>query len=261
MRLDVLAHRLRQLLRRRRRVLGDRNAAERRHDFGEHRAIERNAGDGEPGRDRRMRVHDGLRRPAAGGRPRGASASRTRDRDRPASFCPSRSVMHIMSGVMKPLQTLFGVISSRSSSSRDADVAVVRRGVAARVQAPADFDDVGAQRGLGSVDCASSAIPLRSRQRLGAEEPHRPTGAGVSARDGHDEGAADRIAHQRRRRRRRRLRAAPRCPRQSRAAAAARRAATMIRRGCRPEERRGACHLPVRRRRRSGCAARRPSSA
>ena len=70
----------------------------------------------------RWRSADARGRPpgrrAAAGRPRGASASRTRDRGRPASFRPSRSVMHIMSGVMKPLQTLFGVMSRRSAPSR-----------------------------------------------------------------------------------------------------------------------------------------------
>src|SRR6266851_7473475 len=35
----------------------------------------------------------------------------------PCSLRPSRSVMHIMSGVMKPLQTLFGVMSRRSDPS------------------------------------------------------------------------------------------------------------------------------------------------
>ena len=49
-RLDVLAHRLRQLRRGRRAVLRDGNAAERRDDLGEHRACQRNAGDGEAGR-------------------------------------------------------------------------------------------------------------------------------------------------------------------------------------------------------------------
>ena len=36
----------------------------------------------------------------------------------PWSFWPFRSVMHIMSGVMKPLQTLRGVMSRRSSPRR-----------------------------------------------------------------------------------------------------------------------------------------------
>jgi len=36
----------------------------------------------------------------------------------PASFVPSRSVMTIMSGVMKPLETPLGVVSSRVSSRR-----------------------------------------------------------------------------------------------------------------------------------------------
>jgi hypothetical protein len=39
-----------------------------------------------------------------------------KDRD-PSSLRPVKSVMHIMSGVMNPLQTLFGVMSSRSDPS------------------------------------------------------------------------------------------------------------------------------------------------
>ena len=49
-----------------------------------------------------------------------------------------------MSGVMNPFDTLFGVVISRSLVEPDADVAVVRRDVAARLQAAADLDDVGA---------------------------------------------------------------------------------------------------------------------
>ena len=53
--------------------------------------------------------------------------------------------MHIMSGVMNPLQTLFGRHEQPIGVEAHADVAVVRRGVSARVHAPADFDDVGAE--------------------------------------------------------------------------------------------------------------------
>ena len=204
----------------RRRVLRDRNAAERGQHLGQHRAIERNAGDGEAGGDRRMRVDDRTARRAAGGRPRGASASRTTDRDRPDSFFPSRSVMHIMSGVMNPLQTLFGVISRRSVAEPDADVAVVRRGIGARVHAAADFDDVGAQRGFGGhaergdwaigfvLDCARylsrqsveqkyTALRTRrqhdgpSRERRTCRTPDRaPSGRRAAARAG---GSAARV--------------------------------------------------------------------
>ena len=59
--------------------------------------------------------------------------------------------MHIMSGVMKPLQTLFGRHEQAIGAEPDADIAVVRRRVAARVHAPAYLDDVGAQGGLGVV--------------------------------------------------------------------------------------------------------------
>ena len=58
--------------------------------------------------------------------------------------------MHIMSGVMNPLQTLFGRHEQPVGAEPDADVAVVRGGVAAGVHAPADFDDVGAQRGFAA---------------------------------------------------------------------------------------------------------------
>ena len=58
MRLDVLSHCCRQLGCRRRAVLRDGNAAERRDDLGEHGAIERNSRYGKAGGDRRMRMHD-----------------------------------------------------------------------------------------------------------------------------------------------------------------------------------------------------------
>ena len=48
-RLDVLADGRRQLRGRRRAVLGDRNAAQRGDHLGEHRARQRDAGDGKPG--------------------------------------------------------------------------------------------------------------------------------------------------------------------------------------------------------------------
>ena len=50
-----------------------------------------------------------------------------------------------MSGVMNPFDTLFGVVRIARLVEPHADVAVVAGHVAARVQAPADFDDVGAQ--------------------------------------------------------------------------------------------------------------------
>ena len=111
----------------------------------------------------------------------------------PWSFRPSRSVMHIMSGVMNPLQTLFGVISRRSGAEADADVAVVAGGVAAGVHAPADFDDVGAKRRIRRL--------MRSRARYCVAALVRAevdAGSAVGerhARDLDDEGAADRITH------------------------------------------------------------------
>ncbi len=57
--LEVLAARLWQLVGGRRRVFCNRDAAERRHDFGQHCPIEWDAGHGKPGGGRRMRVDDG----------------------------------------------------------------------------------------------------------------------------------------------------------------------------------------------------------
>ena len=53
--------------------------------------------------------------------------------------------MHIIPGSMKPLQTPVGVISRRTVVEPHTDVAVIRGGVSARVQAPPHFDDVGAE--------------------------------------------------------------------------------------------------------------------
>ena len=59
-RLDVFPHGRRQLGRRWCAVLGNGDAAKGRHDFGKHRAIERNARDGKAGCDRRVRMDDRL---------------------------------------------------------------------------------------------------------------------------------------------------------------------------------------------------------
>ena len=79
--------------------------------------------------------------------------------------------MHIMSGVMKPLQTLFGRHQQPVGVEPDADVAVVRRGVAARVQAAADFDDVGAELGFGRASPALVARPARQPLRAEVGDP------------------------------------------------------------------------------------------
>ena len=59
-RLDVLPDGGRQLRRRRRGVVDDRDAAERADHLGQHGAVQRHAGDRKPGGQRRMRVHDGV---------------------------------------------------------------------------------------------------------------------------------------------------------------------------------------------------------
>ena len=90
--------------------------------------------------------------------------------------------MHIMSGVMKPLQTLLGVISSRSVAEAHADVAVVRRRVAARVHrrptstmSARSCDSVVMPSGLGGSGRRRTS-PVLSRQsaeqKNSAREPH-----------------------------------------------------------------------------------------
>jgi hypothetical protein len=58
-RLDIAPHGVRQFSRRRRAVLRDRNAAERRDDLGENGPGEGDARHGKAGGSRWMRVHDG----------------------------------------------------------------------------------------------------------------------------------------------------------------------------------------------------------
>ncbi len=81
---------------------------------------------------------------------------------------------------MKPLQTLRGVISRRPRVQPDADVAVVGGGIAARVHAPADFDDVGTELGFGRR--AHRLWPVVLAALLGAEVPGIRTGAGRQRR-------------------------------------------------------------------------------
>ena len=59
-RLQILAACLRQFVGRRRRVLGNRDAAERGQHFGEYGARQGDPGHGKPGRDGGMRVHHGV---------------------------------------------------------------------------------------------------------------------------------------------------------------------------------------------------------
>ena len=110
-RLDVFADRCRQFRGGRRAVLGDRNAAERRDHLGQHGARQRDAGDGEAGGHRRMRVHHGVDvGPVAVNlevhRQLGRRIAIARE------LLPVVVDDTIMSGVMKPLDTLFGVVSS-----------------------------------------------------------------------------------------------------------------------------------------------------
>ena len=89
-----------------------------------------------------------------------------------------------MSGVMKPLETLFGVVISRVLVEPGADVAVVGGDVAARVQPAAGFDDVGAKsvlrRGCSSRFVNSAAALLGAevvRRAAGAQRPSDSLGA------------------------------------------------------------------------------------
>ena len=72
-----------------------------------------------------------------------------------------------MSGVMNPFDTLFGVVRMVVVVEPDADVAVVRRDVSARVHAPADFDDVCAKCVFGAlVHCDVSVGGREAVERL-----------------------------------------------------------------------------------------------
>ena len=146
--LHVLADRFRQLRRRRCRVLGNRNAAERRDDLGEHGAGQRNAGDGKPGRGRRMRVHDRLHVLPL---PVDLEVHLHLGRG-PALACELppveiRDAHHV--GRHEALAHARRRHQQPAGVEPDADVAVVRRRVAPRVQTPADLDDVGAQLRFG----------------------------------------------------------------------------------------------------------------
>ena len=66
----------------------------------------------------------------------------------PEIFFPARSVTTIISGVMNPFETLFGVVRSRAVVEPHADVAVVAGHVPARVQPSPHFDDAVAELGL-----------------------------------------------------------------------------------------------------------------
>ena len=159
-RLDVLADRLGQLPRGRRRVLRDRDAAERRQHFGQHGAVERNAGDRKAGGDRRMRVHDRL--------DVGALTihlevhQHLRRRIAIALQLSSLEIgdaHHV--GRHEPLADALRRHEQPIGAQAHADVAVVRGGVAARVHPAADFDDVGAERGFGGHAVRPSTRPLR----------------------------------------------------------------------------------------------------
>ena len=148
MRADVPFHRYRELARRRRSVLRDRNAAEGGHHFGEHGPVERDAGHGEPGGDRRMRVHDSLEvGPAA---IHGQVHQQFGRRVAIALHFPSRHVGdHHHVGRHETLRDALRCRQKKVAGEAHADVAVVRRDVSAIVQTASDLDDVGSERFFG----------------------------------------------------------------------------------------------------------------
>ena len=98
-----------------------------------------------------------------------------------------------MSGRHEPLADALRGHQQPVGAEPDADVAVVRRGVAARVHAAADLDDVGAKRGFGA-----HAVRARILVAAGRRSRSSTLARSVDQRDGalgEDEGAADRIAH------------------------------------------------------------------
>ena len=152
----------RQLLRRRRRILRNRNAAERRQHFGEDGAIERNAGDRKAGRDRRMRVNDGLHV-----WPLTVDLEVHQHFRRRVAIALQFSAFEIGDthhvGRHESLADTLGRHQQPLGTQPNADVAVVRRRVTARVHPPADFNDVGAQRRFGGHAVRPSARSERRR--------------------------------------------------------------------------------------------------
>jgi hypothetical protein len=149
-RFDVLADGLGQLHRRRRGVLGDRNAPERRHDLGKDGTGQRDAGHRKPRGRWRVRVHDSLRirtlpidlqvhlhlgrRPAL-----------------PGKLPPVeiRDAHHVRRH--EPLADAGRRHQQSAGIQADADVSIVRGRVAAGVQPASDFDDVGAELRFGGA--------------------------------------------------------------------------------------------------------------
>ena len=111
----------------------------------------------------------------------------------PWSFLPVEigDAHHV--GRHEPLADALGRHQQPIGAEPHADVAVVRRGVAARVHAAADFDDVGAERGFGAHAVRAPVLVAAARRSRSSTllasvgERHRAVG--------HDERAADRIAH------------------------------------------------------------------
>ena len=176
-----LPDRLGQLLGRRRRVLRDRDAAERRQHLGEHRAVERNAGHGKPGRDRRMRVHHRL---DVGPLPVDLEVHQHLGRRIAIALELAALEVGDAHHVRRhePLADALRRHQQAIGAEPDADVAVVRRRVAAGVHAPADLDDVGAQRGLGA-HAVRALILVAAARRSRSRGAARPSPS-VTARSG-----------------------------------------------------------------------------
>ena len=198
-----LPHRRRQLGRGRRRVRRDRHAAERRHHFGEDGAIERDARDREAGRRRRMRVHDRLHVRALAIHLEVHQHLGRRIAIALNLFAVEIGDAHHV-GRHESLAHALGRHQQPIRSEPDADVPVVRRRIPARVHAPADLDDVGAQR-RPRCSCGPGPVFIAA---VGGTEIHAARSVGQRHRlAGQDERAAHRIAHHVRAALRRRARA------------------------------------------------------
>ena len=150
-RLDVLAHGVRQLARGRRGVLRDGHAAERSQHFGKHGAIERDTCHGEARGHGRVRVDD---RAHVGPVPVHLEVHEHLGRGIAIALylfaLEVRDAHHV--GRHEPLAHALGRHHQTVRAEAGADVAVVAGRVAAGVHATAHLDDVGAERGLSAHD-------------------------------------------------------------------------------------------------------------
>ena len=157
----------RQLRRRRRRVVGDRDAAERADHLGQHRLVERDAGDREAGRERRMRVDHRL-----GVGPqlvdRDVHLQLRRRVPLAADLAAGEVGDHHHVGRHEALRDAGRRGQDAVGVEADADVAVVRGDEAAGPQAPPELDDVLAELRLRAGTSHGPCVPCaaaRDRRR------------------------------------------------------------------------------------------------